>query len=162
MVVVKRAEIAGIRMDVPTASPVLLLRIENGPVHVPLWIGSPEASIIALYAEGVEPPRPLTHDLLLDVAAASGRSLECVEICRLVDDVFEAALVFDDGGRVDARASDAVALAVRADLTIFVDEAIIEDVGLEVADEQEEEVEKFREFLDQVSAEDFEEPEDRD
>lgn len=80
-------------MDVPTASPVLLLRIESGPIHVPLWIGSFEASIIALYAEGVEAPRPLTHDLLLDVAAASGRALDHVEISRLVDDVFEASLV---------------------------------------------------------------------
>jgi len=158
VVVVKRAEIAGIRMDVPTASPVLLLRIESGPIHVPLWIGSSEASIIALYAEGVEAPRPLTHDLLLDVAAASGRALDHVEISRLVDDVFEASLVFDDGGRVDARASDAVALAVRAQTPILVDDAVITAAGLEVAGEQEEEVEKFREFLDQVSADDFEEP----
>ena len=131
MVVVKRAEIAGIRMDVPTASPVLLLRIESGPIHVPLWIGSSEASIIALYAEGVEAPRPLTHDLLLDVAAASGRALDHVEISRLVDDVFEASLVFDDGGRVDARASDAVALAVRAQTPILVDDAV--DSGVVVA-----------------------------
>lgn len=145
-------------MDLPTASPVLLLRIVDSPQHVPIWIGSAEASLIALYAEGVEAPRPLTHDLLLDVAAASGRALASVEITRLVGDVFEASLVFDDGGRVDARASDAVALAVRADVEMLVADEIIDEVAVEVADEEEEEVERFREFLDQISAEDFEEP----
>lgn len=146
-------------MDLPTASPVLLLSIDGGPLHVPIWIGAPEASLIALYAEGVEAPRPLTHDLLLDVAAASGRSLASVEITAMVDDVYEAALVFDDGGRVDARASDGVALAVRADVPLFVADGIVDDVAIEVADENDEEVERFREFLDNISAEDFEEPE---
>nr|WP_225910804.1 bifunctional nuclease family protein [Dermacoccus sp. Tok2021] len=144
----------------PTTSPVLLLRIEGGVTHVPIWIGSPEASMIALFAEGVDSPRPLTHDLVLDVAGAAGRSLERVEITALRDDVYEASLVFDDGGRVDSRASDAVALAMRASVDIFVADAIVDEVGVQVADEQEEEVEKFREFLDHVSAEDFEEPEE--
>nr|WP_276547083.1 bifunctional nuclease family protein [Dermacoccus abyssi] len=144
----------------PTTSPVLLLRIEGGVTHVPIWIGSPEASMIALFAEGVDSPRPLTHDLVLDVAGAAGRSLERVEITALRDDVYEASLVFDDGGRVDSRASDAVALAMRASVDILVADAIVDEVGVQVADEQEEEVEKFREFLDHVSAEDFEEPEE--
>lgn len=143
----------------PTTSPVLLLRIDGGTTHVPIWIGSPEASMIALFAEDVESPRPLTHDLVLDVASAAGRSLERVEITALRDDIYEASLVFDDGGRVDARASDAVALAMRASVEIFVADDIVDEVGVQVADEQEEEVEKFREFLDHVSAEDFEEPE---
>ncbi|KLO63199.1 MULTISPECIES: bifunctional nuclease family protein [Dermacoccus] len=156
----KRAEVSGIRVELPTTSPVLLLRIEGGVTHVPIWIGSPEASMIALFAEGVDSPRPLTHDLVLDVAGAAGRSLERVEITALRDDVYEASLVFDDGGRVDSRASDAVALAMRASVDIFVADAIVDEVGVQVADEQEEEVEKFREFLDHVSAEDFEEPEE--
>lgn len=147
-------------MELPTNSPVLLLRIEGTTTHVPIWIGAPEASIIALMAEDVEVSRPLTHDLLLDVAAASGRTLGRVEVLALRDEIFEAQLVFEDGGRVDARTSDAVALALRSGCGIFVDEAIIADVGIEVADEQEEEVERFREFLDHISAEDFEEPED--
>ncbi|MCT1986581.1 bifunctional nuclease family protein [Dermacoccus abyssi] len=156
----KRAEVSGIRVELPTTSPVLLLRIEGGVTHVPIWIGSPEASMIALFAEGVDSPRPLTHDLVLDVAGAAGRSLERVEITALRDDVYEASLVFDDGGRVDSRASDAVALAMRASVDILVADAIVDEVGVQVADEQEEEVEKFREFLDHVSAEDFEEPEE--
>ena len=155
----KRAEVSGIRVELPTTSPVLLLRIDGGTTHVPIWIGSPEASMIALFAEDVESPRPLTHDLVLDVAAAAGRALERVEITALRDDVYEASLVFDDGGRVDSRASDAVALAMRASVEIFVADDIVDEVGVQVADEQEEEVEKFREFLDHVSAEDFEEPE---
>ncbi|GAA1565328.1 MULTISPECIES: bifunctional nuclease family protein [Dermacoccus] len=156
----KRAEVSGIRVELPTTSPVLLLRIEGGVTHVPIWIGSPEASMIALFAEGVDSPRPLTHDLVLDVAGAAGRSLERVEITALRDDVYEASLVFDDGGRVDSRASDAVALAMRASVDILIADAIVDEVGVQVADEQEEEVEKFREFLDHVSAEDFEEPEE--
>lgn len=156
----KRAEVSGIRVELPTTSPVLLLRIEGGVTHVPIWIGSPEASMIALFAEGVDSPRPLTHDLVLDVAGAAGRSLERVEITALRDDVYEASLVFDDGGRVDSRASDAVALAMRASVDILVADVIVDEVGVQVADEQEEEVEKFREFLDHVSAEDFEEPEE--
>ena len=116
--------------------------------------------MIALFCEGVDSPRPLTHDLVLDVAGAAGRSLERVEITALRDDVYEASLVFDDGGRVDSRASDAVALAMRASVDILVADAIVDEVGVQVADEQEEEVEKFREFLDHVSAEDFEEPEE--
>ncbi|CAM3517593.1 BFN domain-containing protein [Dermacoccus barathri] len=116
--------------------------------------------MIALFAEGVDYPRPLTHDLVLDVAGAAGRSLERVEITALRDDVYEASLVFDDGGRVDSRASDAVALAMRASVDILVADVIVDEVGVQVADEQEEEVEKFREFLDHVSAEDFEEPEE--
>lgn len=156
----KRAEVSGIRVELPTTSPVLLLRIEGGVTHVPIWIGSPEASMIALFAEGVDSPRPLTHDLVLDVAGAAGRSLERVEITALRDDVYEASLVFDDGGRVDSRASDAVALAMRASVDILVADAIVDEVGVQVADEQEQEVEKFREFLDHVSAEDFEEPEE--
>lgn len=155
----KRAEVSGIRVELPTTSPVLLLRIEGGPKHVPIWIGSAEASMIALFAEGVEAPRPLTHDLVLGVAAAGGLTVERVEITTLRDDVYEAHLVFTDGSRVDARASDAVALALRAEVGIFVADYIVAMVGVEVADEQEEEVEKFREFLDHVSAEDFEEPE---
>lgn len=115
--------------------------------------------MIALFAEGAAVSRPLTHDLVLGLAAAKGVALERVEITALRDDVYEAELVFDDGGRLDARASDAVALALRASVDIFVDDSIIDDVGVQVADEQEEEVEKFREFLDHVSAEDFDEPE---
>lgn len=156
---VKRAEVAGIRVELPTTSPVLLLKIEGGPLHVPIWIGSPEASMIALFAEGVQSVRPLTHDLLLDVAASSGRDLERVEVTALRDEVFEAALIFTDGGRVDARASDAVALAVRATVPILVADSVVDEVGVSITDDQDEEVERFREFLDHVSAEDFEEPE---
>lgn len=153
---VKRAEVAGIRMELPTNTPVLLLRIDGGARHVPIWIGAPEASAIALMAEGVEATRPLTHDLILDVASAAGRALSSVEITALRSDVFEAALVFEDGGRVDARPSDAVALALRADVDIFVAEAVVDEAGIEVPDEEDDEVERFREFLDHVSAEDFE------
>lgn len=147
-------------MDLPTTSPVLLLHIESAGVHVPIWIGAPEAAAIALMVDGVEIVRPMTHDLVLDVASAAGRTLARAEITALRDDVFFAQLVFNDGGRVDARASDAVALAVRAGVDIMIADDVVDQVGEKVVDAEEVELAAFREFLDHVSAEDFEGPND--
>ena len=144
-------------MDLPSTSPVLLLKVVDEPIHIPIWIGSSEAAAIAQMVDGVASARPLTHDLVLDVAAASGRSLTAVEVISLVDDVYFAQLVFDDGGRVDARTSDAVALAVRADIPIRVAESVIDEVGEDISLDTEDELAAFREFLDHVSAEDFDE-----
>lgn len=153
----KRVHVAGIRMEVPTSSPVLLLKVDDESTHIPIWIGAPEAAAIAMMADDVESARPLTHDLILDVASASGRSLARAEITALREDVFEAALVFDDGGRVDSRASDAIALALRAHVDIFVDDDVVAEAGEDIGGEDEEELARFREFLDHVSAEDFDE-----
>ena len=104
---------------------------------------------------GIQPPRPLTHDLLKDVIAGLGRRLEQVRITDLQEGTFYAELVFDGGVKVSARPSDSVALALRTGVPIHAEERVLAEAGLIIPDEQEDEVEKFREFLDSISPEDF-------
>lgn len=146
----------GVRVEMPTNKPIVLLRERDGERHVPIWIGAPEATAIAYAQQGVTPPRPLTHDLLVDVISGLGHSLDSVVITRMQDNIFYAELVVDGDTRISSRSSDAIAIALRADVPIFVDEEILDEVGVEVPVEEEDEVERFREFLDNVSAEDFE------
>ena len=101
------------------------------------------------------PPRPLTHDLLKDVVGAVGRTLAEVRITRLEDGVFYAELDLGDGAVVSARPSDAIALALRTSSPILVDDNVLDEAGVAIPDEEEDEVERFREFLDQVTPEDF-------
>ena len=101
-------DVLGVRVEMPTSQPIVLLREREGARYLPIWIGAAEATAIAYAQEGVEPPRPLTHDLLVDVVEAVGRRVASVELVRLDEGVFYANLVLDDGTRVDARSSDAV------------------------------------------------------
>ena len=100
-------------------------------------------------------PRPLTHDLLRDILTALNAPLRAVEIMELKDNVYFADLLLGDGVRVSARPSDSIALALRVGAPIRCAEQILTDVGIVIPDEQEDEVEKFREFLEQVTPEDF-------
>ncbi len=128
---------------------------DQGDRYLPIWIGSVEATAIALEQQGVKPARPLTHDLLKDVLGALGRRLEQVRITDLQEGTFYAELVFDGGVKVSARPSDSVALALRVGVPIHAEESVLAEAGLVIPDEQEDEVEKFREFLDSISPEDF-------
>ncbi len=139
----------------PSNQPIVLLKEVSGDRYLPIWIGAVEATAIAFAQQGVVPARPLTHDLLRDVIEAFGRTLDQVRITELRDGVFYANLVFSGGVEVSARPSDAIALALRTGSPIFGAEAVLDDAGIAIADEQEDEVEKFREFLDQISPEDF-------
>jgi bifunctional DNase/RNase len=114
-----------------------------------------EASAIAFEQQGVQTPRPMTHDLLKNVIDALGGELKQVSITELRDDVFYAELEFGDGTTVSARPSDAIALALRTETPIVGDETVLAAVGISIPDEDEDEVERFREFLDQISADDF-------
>lgn len=127
---------------------------------MPIWIGAAEATAIAYAQEGVEPPRPLTHDLLVDVIAAVGRELTTVRIDAVLEGVFHATLVLDDGTEISSRTSDGVALALRTGAQIVATDAVLDEVGIESSDEEEDEVAKFKEFLDEVSPEDFEAPDE--
>jgi bifunctional DNase/RNase len=142
----------------PSNNPIVLLRERDGDRYLPIWIGVPEASAIAFAQQGVVPPRPLTHDLLKDVIEAVGRTLERVDIVDVRDNVYYAELVLDGGLTVSSRTSDAIALALRVGCPILGAESVLDAGGIPVPEEDEDEVEKFREFLDQVSAEDFESP----
>lgn len=148
----------GVRVEVPSNQPIVLLRELAGERYLPIWIGAVEATAIAFAQQGVAPPRPLTHDLLKDLLEATGNELTEVRITEVNDGVFYATLVLASGVEVSARPSDSIALALRTGSRIVCAEDILDDAGIAVPDEREEEVEKFREFLDHVTPEDFEEP----
>lgn len=151
----KRVDVLGVRVEMPSNQPIVLLRETDGDRYLPIWIGAAEATAIAYVQQGVVPPRPLTHDLLKDVISAVGRELAEVRITRLEDGVFYADLHLGDGAVVSARPSDAIALALRTSSPILVDDAVLDEAGVIIPDEEEDEVERFREFLDQVTPEDF-------
>ena len=140
----------------PSNQPIVLLREVAGERYLPIWIGAVEATAIAFAQQGVVPPRPLTHDLLKDVLEATGNELTEVQITSVQDRVFYATLVFASGVEVSARPSDSIALALRTGSRIVCAEEVLDEAGLSVPAEQEDEVERFREFLDQVTPEDFE------
>lgn len=154
----KPLEVLGVRVEMPTNQPIVLLRERDGTRHVPIWIGAAEATAIAYAQQGVVPPRPLTHDLLINVLQALGRRLTQVRIERLTEGVFHATLVLDDGVEIDSRASDAIALAIRAGAQVLAPEALLSEAGISIAEEADDEVERFKEFLDHVSPDDFDKP----
>ena len=152
----REVEVVGVRVEMPSNQPIVLLRETEGERYLPIWIGAVEATAIAFAQQGVVPPRPLTHDLLKNVLEAAGTALTEVRITAMTDGVFYASLVLDSGAEVDARPSDSIALAMRTGARIVCSDDLLDEVGIAVPDEREEEVEKFREFLDHVSPEDFE------
>lgn len=158
-------EVVGIRLEVPSNQPVLILRDMTRPRYLPLWIGTAEATAISLALEGVVPQRPLTHDLLADVVDSLGATLTSVTINQFVNGVFMAILQFANHDSISSRPSDAVALAIRLDVPVFVDPEVMDEAALEmdedVTDDGEEvidpqvELDKFRAFLDEINPEDF-------
>jgi uncharacterized protein len=148
--------VVGVRVELPLNNPIVLLKEVDGDRYLPIWIGQPEATAIAYVQQGMQFDRPLTHDLLRDVVTALGAKLESVQITEMRDRLYYADLVFESGVRVSARPSDAIALALRAGATIYGEESVLDEAGVIIPDEQEDdEVEKFREFLDTISPDDF-------
>lgn len=151
-------QVLGVRRQVPLDQVVVLLLDMAGGRVLPIVVGLTEGQAIAAGQAGVVPPRPMTHDLLASVLHSLGAVLERVEIVALIDGVFHAELVLDDGRRIDSRASDAIALAVRTSSPVLCERAVLEDSALDVQDsssDEEEEVQEFRAFLDTVNADDF-------
>ena len=142
----------------PTNQPIVLLRERDGGRYLPIWIGAAEAAAITYAQQGVVPPRPLTHDLMRDVLSVLGHELTEVRIVALKESVFHAALVIDGKTEVSSRASDAIALALRTGARVLVEPSILDEAAIVVSSEEDDEVERFKEFLDHVSAEDFEGP----
>lgn len=158
----KPVDVLGVRVEMPTNQPIVLLRERDGERYLPIWIGAAEATAIAYAQQGVEPPRPLTHDLLKDVISSLGHEVTQIRIVELKDKVFYAVLVIDGKTEISARPSDAIALALRTQTQIVVAESVLDEAGVALTPDEDDEVEKFREFLDQVSAEDFESPSESD
>ncbi|MGA8979605.1 MAG: bifunctional nuclease family protein [Pedococcus sp.] len=154
----KELEVLGVRVEMPTNHPIVLLRERDGDRYLPIWIGAAEATAIAYAQQGIEPPRPLTHDLMKNLIEGLGHTLTEVRIVELKDGVFHAALVLDGTTEISSRSSDAIALALRTGTTIVAGESLLEEAGVAMTGEEDkdDEVERFREFLDHVSAEDFE------
>lgn len=152
-------EVVGVRVELPSNQPIVLLREQEGSRYLPIWIGANEATAIATALEGVTPPRPLTHDLMRSVIDAAGALATQVVITEMRDSVFYADLALDVSGnviQVSSRPSDAIALAVRTGTPIFALPGILDEAGVHFEEEDEEdEVEKFREFLEEVTVEDF-------
>ena len=153
-------ELIGVRIELPTNQPIVLLREAEGSRYLPIWIGAVEATAIAYALEGVVPQRPLTHDLLKTVSESLGASVARVVVTELRDSVYYADLVLSTDAAevtVSSRPSDAIALAARMGAPLFATPQVLEDAGIEIRDEdEEEEIEKFREFLDDITPEDFE------
>lgn len=160
-------ELVAVRVELPSNTPVVVLReLEGRRRQLSIFIGAPEATAIAFALEGVETPRPLTHDLFCDVMGELGAQLDRVVITELRDTTYFADLELTTtaGDRsVSARPSDAVALAVRVGCPIYASEELLDQAGFveTVADDvdddssPEEVVEEFRQFIDQVSPDDF-------
>ena len=163
-----RVELLGVRVEIPNNQPIVLLKEIDGDRSLPIFIGNPEATAIVHAMQGIETPRPMTHDLLKAVIETQHSQLVSVEITELHDRTFHARLGLrteNDTIYLDARPSDALALAVRwglEDVAILVDEAVLAEAGVVMDEDSEEgpaladeQIEEFRSFLDQISPEDF-------
>jgi bifunctional DNase/RNase len=148
-------EVMGVRVEMPSNQPIVLLKELDGVRYLPIWLGAVEATAIAFAQQEVSPPRPLTHDLFKDVLMQLGAKLNDVYLTELKDGVFYAQLNFEEGPAVSARPSDAIALALRIGAPILASEDLLAEAGIEIPDQAEDEVERFKEFLDQINPEDF-------
>ena len=148
-------DVVGVRVEMPSNQPIVLLKEMGGDRYLPIWVGAVEATAIAFAQQGVEPPRPLTHDLMKEMLDALGRKVDSVHLTELRDGVFYSLINIDQGVTISARPSDAIALALRTGSPILASEELLTEAGIEIPDQSDEEVEKFREFLDQINPEDF-------
>jgi len=149
-----RVEIKGLMLDPASNIPIVILRDIQSQLFLPIWIGVFEANAIALRIEGVEPPRPMTHDLLRLVLEQLGATVEKIVISDLKESTFFALIHLRRGEEsisVDARPSDAIALALRTEAPIFVLRSVLEkaqaaDLTAEASDED-----KLKKWLEEIS-----------
>ncbi|HVF52968.1 MAG TPA: bifunctional nuclease family protein [Actinomycetota bacterium] len=150
--------LVGVRVELPSNQPIVLLKESTGDRYLPIWIGAVEATAIAFALQGIETPRPMTHDLMRDILKETHIEVERIVINELIDQTFYATIRMSMNGsttEISSRPSDAIALAVRIAAPIYAAEEVLDQAGIELKDDEETEVEKFREFLDQVTPEDF-------
>ena len=153
-------ELVGVRVELPHNQPIVLLKERTGERFLPIWIGAVEATSIAFALQGVATARPMTHDLMRDLLSSLDVSVDRIVVTQLRERTFYAEIQMTQDGEaivVSSRPSDAIALAVRATVPIYADEEVLDEAGIEIEDDDEQEVEQFKEFLDTVSPEDFRE-----
>jgi bifunctional DNase/RNase len=148
-------EVVGVRIEMPSNQPILLLKEIAGIRYLPIWVGAVEASAIAFAQQGVDPVRPLTHDLFTNTLAVLKAGVKRVVVTEMQDGIFYSQLELAGGHSISARPSDAVALALRAKAPIFASEELFASAGLEIPDQAEAEVEQFRAFLEDINPDDF-------
>lgn len=157
----EQVRVYGVSFDVASKQPIVLLKVEETNRFLPIWIGHPEAAAILMKLQGAELPRPLTHDLLASVIARLAATVVAVAVTELRENTFYAVIHLEVDGQevvVDSRPSDAIALAVRTESPIYVSTELLNANGIEFEREVqdvEEIVKEFREFLDDVSPQDF-------
>jgi bifunctional DNase/RNase len=158
-----RMSIYGINLDLFSSSPIVILKVEDENRYLPIWIGQPEARSILMKLQNQEFSRPLTHDLAVNLVTELGGSMERVTVTELRDSTFFATISLEVNGRtveIDSRPSDAIALAVRSGAEIFASDEVIEEAAVvfeEAMEEtpEDEVVDKFKDWMNQVSPEDF-------
>ena len=158
-----RMSIYGINLDLFSSSPIVILKVEDENRYLPIWIGQPEARSILMKLQNQEFSRPLTHDLTVNLVSELGGSMERVTVTELRDSTFFATISVQIDGRtvdIDSRPSDAIALAVRAGAEIFAADDVIEEAAVvfeEAMEEapEDEVVDKFKDWMNRVSPEDF-------
>jgi len=148
-------EVVGVRVEMPSNQPIILVREVDGVRYLPIWVGAVEATAIAFAQQGVLPARPLTHDLMKTLIEEVALPLEAIHLTSLKDGIFYAELHFTGGKIISARPSDALALGLRTGTSILATEELFNAAGIEMPDQAEDEVEKFKEFLDHINPEDF-------
>ncbi|MGH2738878.1 MAG: bifunctional nuclease family protein [Actinomycetota bacterium] len=150
--------LVGVRVELPANQPIVLLKERSGDRYLPIWVGTAEATAIAFALQGVTPPRPMTHDLFRNVLDEIGISVDQIVITELKEGTFFAVIRMSRNGssyEVSSRPSDAIALAVRSETPIFANEEVLGEASIFVQDDEEQEVERFRQFLENVNPEDF-------
>jgi bifunctional DNase/RNase len=150
--------LVGVRVELPTNQPIVLLKEREGERYLPIWIGAMEATAIAFALQGIVTARPMTHDLMKNVLEEIGVHVERIVITELKEGTFYAVIEMALNGsryEVSSRPSDAIALAVRVNVPIYANEDVLSEASIVIRDDEEQEVQKFREFLDQVTPEDF-------
>ena len=166
-------EVVGVRIEMPSNQPIVLLKEVDGTRFLPIWVGAVEATAIAFAQQGMVAQRPLTHDLIANIFEATDLTLTAVQIVQLKDGIFYAELQLrgESGAvlKISARPSDAIAIALRTKSNILADSDLLDEVGLDIPERligdgeegrassigSDVELERFREFLDQINPEDF-------
>ncbi|HKG09054.1 MAG TPA: bifunctional nuclease family protein [Gaiellaceae bacterium] len=153
--------IYGVSFDLVGKQPIVLLKTADGNKFLPIWIGHPEAAAILMKLQGASTPRPMTHDLVTAMLEQLDAQVTRITVTELKENTFYASITVAQNGsemEIDSRPSDAIALAVRAEAPIYANERVIEESAIEFEGEEvneEEIVDEFRKFLDDVSPDQF-------
>ncbi|MDD5447844.1 MAG: bifunctional nuclease family protein [Actinomycetota bacterium] len=153
-----KMKLVGVRVELPANQPIVLLQEETGNRFLPIWIGAFEATAIAFALQGVETARPMTHDLFKNVLEDLQVEVRSIVVSDLIDGTFYAEITMYSNGVkhvISARPSDAIALAVRMDVPIYAAEKVLDEASIIIEMDDEEEIQRFRDFLDHIEPQDF-------